>query len=349
MILEFNKYDKHYIKNNDNFTISPEIELETSDNKGKENIDKATFLEIILNSLKKFIESQSENKDKYLKKVKEILTQLHLEDDYYNDYNEQLLFQLIENTEGFEKDLYRVLYSDYITYWESDNIDYLTEMVKKYLPNFHKKWNDILKFELDNTLDRGIEFSPKLYLNGIDQIVEYIEDFYSDYNNQNYWKFTDKTSIHINVGVDNAVEWNIFKGVLMISDNKDSYIFKDMGWRKKSLYAKSFLPKLKKDLKEGREKIMNIVQFKDLKRLEKDFSQYILKKLDEWGYKNYGFNITKIKNEKYVEFRYPGGEIEKRVLIEKIHYFCYIVKLMTEPDFKRREYLKTLYKFISNI
>lgn len=350
-IYEFNSSDRRLIERiGDKFTISLEIELETSDVESPYTISVDRFLEIIKESINNFIKDN--NKDiKESIKVNNLLSELDLTEDYDEDYNQEIFDNYLKFSKTkFEKDLYLLTYSEYLTYWCSDNIDYLKKNLEKELPNFYKKWSSILKFELDNTLKRGIEFSPKLYLTGIEETIEYIKDFYDDFESQDYWYMSKYTGVHINIGLKYPIKWNILKGILMISDDGvDSFIFKDMQWRTKSLYSKSFLPQLKKDIELNREKILNHSQFKDISKLEKHFSKYILKRLEKHGYKNYGFNITRIKDMNYVEFRYPGGKINKNLLIDKLYYFCYVVELMTENSFKRKKYLKNLYKFIPNL
>lgn len=351
-IFEFNNSDKITIEQIGNqFTISLEIELETLDDQNPYNISVNKFMDIIIKSTNDFIKSNNQDLSIYSDKVNNILSDLDLDDDYDDDHNQEVFDDYIKiGYNKFEKDLYRVIYSDYLTYWCSDNIEYLTEQVKINLPNFYKKWSDILKFELDNTLKRGIEFSPKRYLNNINDTIEYINDFYKDFSNQNYWFMSKSTGLHINVGIKENKNWNILKGMLMISDEGvESFIFKDMQWRSDSLYSKSFLPQLKKDIESNREKILKHSQFQDISKLESYFSKYILKRLQKHGYKNYGFNITRINDLNYVEFRYPGGDINKELLINKLYYFCFIVELMTNKSFKRKRYLNKLYKFISNL
>lgn len=351
-IFEFNSSDKIFIQEIGHiFTISLEIELETSDKNNPYSISLDKFLEIIKKSTNEFITEKDKDIGLYGEKVNDILSELDLEEDYDDDHNQEIFEEYIKIASGkFEKDLYRVIYAEYLTYWCSDNVEYLTEQVENHLPNFYKKWSNFLKFELDNTLERGIEFSPKKYLEGIEQTIEYIDDFYNDFKNQEYWYMSKATGLHINIGLKEKKDWNILKGMLMISDEGiDSFIFKDMQWRQESMYSKSFLPQLKKDIESNKEKILKHSQFQDISKLEKYFSEYILKRLQKHGYKNYGFNITRIKEMNYVEFRYPGGDINKDLLINKLYYFCYIVQLMTERNFKRKKYLNKLYKFISNL
>ena len=74
----------------------------------------------------------------------------------------------------------------------------------------------------------------------------------------------------------------------------------------------------------------------------------LLLEVKEDGLKNFGFNITRIE-QNYVEFRYAGGEISKDALIDKLKYFSFLVYCMTNVEYKRREYLNKLYKFVDSL
>ena len=349
-IFEFNSKDKSLVSNIEGkFTISLEIELETDDKENLYKISKDKFIKIAKKSIINFLKEKEKPLENW-NIVKSLLSEIDFSDDYDDDYNQEVFDDYIKTADNeFERNLYQITYSEYLTYWLSDNIDYLEGKLELHLPNFYRKWYKILKFELDNTLDRGIEFSPKKYLIGINKTIEYINDFYSDFIDQEYWKMTSKTGIHINIGKINKENWNILKGMLMISDlDEESYIFKDMKWRIESNYTNSFLPKLKKEIISDK-KIISLEQFKNISILEEDLSNYILSKFDNDQYKNYGFNINRINRFNYVEFRYPGGQISNELIINKLYYFCYIVKLMTDEKFKRNDYLKKLYKFISKL
>lgn len=366
LILEFNRKDKEIINSiSEIFTISLEFELETDDTEGtgeeKEDgsripVNPDRYMEIAKNSAINYIKDSIKRHNKteeLLDLLDEILYQLQLSgDDEDDEYNLEIFDDYLESHQegSFENDLIQVIYADYLTYWSSDNVDYLSDKVKEHLPNFFSKWWRLLKFELDNTLKRGVEFSLLSYVEGIDKAIEMIEDFYKEFNEQTYWYMSERTGIHINIGVNYKANWNILKGFLMISDEgEQSFTFKNMEWRQKSLYTQTFLPKLKKDIEGDREKVMKHSQFQDLKKMEDFFGKYILNRIEEHGYKNYGFNITRIENLNYVEFRYPGGKVSKDVLIDKLYYFCYVVYLMTDEKYKRREYLKKVYKFIDNL
>lgn len=135
----------------------------------------------------------------------------------------------------------------------------------------------------------------------------------------------------------------------MISDfGEFSYIFKDMIWRADSIHTKSFIPELKKLSDKNRNKISKYSLHNKLSKIEDLFGKYITKELKKLGYKSYGFNISHIKDLNYIEFRYAGGKIPEETLLNKLYYLCYIVLIMTQPNYKRREYLKKLYKFLTN-
>ncbi len=351
LILEFNNKDKEIIKTiGDSFTIALEFELETEDTSNPdESISPAKFFEIVKENTTRYINDKYKGeKDKMFALVDEIINSLDFGDD--EDNIEILNEYLDEYNKGFENKLIQIIISDYMDHIISDNIEYLTDKLKENLPIFFRKWDSQLKYELDNTLNRGIEFSMKTYLDSIDKTIELIEDFYSEFNKQDYWQMNKRTGIHINIGLHHKVDWNILKGVLMISDvGEESFTFKNMEWRDKSFYTKSIIPYLKSEIESDKTKIMKHSNFYDLKNLEDHFEKFILSIIKKQGYKNFGFNITRIKDHNYVEFRYPGGEITKQTLIDKVYYFCYITYLMTDKSFKRKEYLIKLYKFISTI
>ena len=130
------------------------------------------------------------------------------------------------------------------------------------MPNFVRKWNDKIDFVGDATLDRGIEIKPKTYTKSLSESIEMINDFYSDLEKQSYWKFTEKTGLHINIGSNNKVEWNPIKGLMLLNDfnkeDKTPFMFKDMTWRMNNMFCGSLIPYIK--LMSDKEKIKIIAQ-----------------------------------------------------------------------------------------
>ena len=112
-------------------------------------------------------------------------------------------------------------------------------------------------------------------------------------------------------------------------------------------FCGSLIPYLK-DLTEKEKSILKSIDIHNLEESEEILNPFLTKKIDKIGFKNLGFNITKL-SDNYCEFRYTGGEISKDVLIEKVKYFAFVVYCMTNPEYKRKEYIKKLYKFIDTL
>jgi hypothetical protein len=346
-LFEFNRSDKNLVlERSSKFTISLEFELETDDleTSNEETINPQKFIQILKRNAYSYTDSEykGSKKDMY-DLIDEIINELEINpDDIDDDYNLDEVFPEYFKMykKGFEKDLITTLHADYLTYFVSEDIDYLESKFKENLPEFYSKWENEIKFELDNTLKRGIEFSMNTYIIGIDKTEELIKDFYKEFEKQSYWHFSERTGIHINIGLVDSVEWNPLKGIIMISDEDEfSYTFKDMPWRFESPYTKSLKPLIKGD------NILKHVDFTNIKKFEKMFNEWIVNKTSTI-YKNYGFNIKWLKDKNYIEFRYPGGDIKKDTLIDKLYYFCYITLLMVDENLKKREYIKKLWKFI---
>ncbi len=71
--------------------------------------------------------------------------------------------------------------------------------------------------------------------------------------------------------------------------------------------------------------------------------------------KEFGIKLVEIESN-YVEFRYIGhtkdgtlGGVDKSLAIDKLIYCCYIVYLMTNYEYKRKDYIKRLYKFVEEL
>lgn len=345
-LFEFNRNDKNLVsEKSTKFTISLEFELETDDieTSKEESINPQKFIQILKRNAYSYIDSEynGSKKDMY-DLIDEIINELEINpDDIDDDYNLDEVFPEYFKMykKGFEKDLITTLHADYLTYFISEDIDYLESKFKENLPEFYSKWRNEIKFELDNTLKRGIEFSMNTYIIGIEFTEELIKDFYKEFEKQSYWHFSERTGIHINIGLVDNVEWDPLKGIIMISDEDEfSYTFKDMPWRFESPYTKSLKPLIKGD------NILKHADFTNIKKFEEIFNKWIINKTSTI-YKNYGFNVKWLKDKNYIEFRYPGGDIKKDTLIDKLYYFCYITLLMTDKNLKKREYIKKLWKF----
>jgi len=198
-----------------------------------------------------------------------------------------------------------------------------------------------LKFEFDVTLKRGVEFSPKKYVIGLNRGIDMIEDFYNDFGNQDYWYMSNNTSIHINIGLSKEVDrWNYVKGlIMMVEGNEHPFVYKDIEYRQFTAYCQTLLDKVKRgEFPEFSSE--NFVE--DAEAYLEDELKFVTK---EFGSKTFGMNLKRIIEDGYVEFRFVGGDVGKDLVIDKLFYFCYIVYLMVS-DYKDLDYHKKLYKYV---
>ncbi len=353
---EVNPKDISFIQNMDKyFTVSFEFEIETDD---KSNI-KMDFsilededdIDDIISSTKHEMDIRTRSEKTLVKSIIQSLVDANEDGTIKEDMVK--IFNLDNYESNREREIVKFIKSAVMSQIAESDLLYMTKQTKKYLPNFIKKWSKKIDLVEDVTLDRGIEIKPKTYLVGLSEGTEMINDFYSDLEKQSYWKFTEKTGLHINIGVnDNNAEWNPIKGLLMLNDFNEGdappLTFKDMTWRMNSHFCGSLIPAIKSLDSKVIEKLKRSIDLNNLKETEETLNSFLTGKIKELGHKNFGFNITKLDNN-YVEFRYVGGNISKELLIEKMNYFSFVVYTMTNPEYKRREYVKKLYKFIDNL
>lgn len=339
----------------DYFTLSFEFEIETEDkthNKYKWNEINEDSIDEIADTVFEDLEI-TEKPEKKL--VDGLLIQLldYCENgDITVDIFEEIFDYKEHETSDREYLIVKHLRASILAFIYEENYTYLKRMFKLNMPNFYRKWNRKLDFVGDATLDRGIEVKPKTYLNSISNAIEILNDFYNDLESQSYWMFSERTGLHINIGVHNEnVEWNPIKGLILLNDFSKTdgtpLVFKDMTWRMNNDFCGSLMPHVMSLSQEEVEKLKKL-NLHDIKSAESYLNKFIRELVDKVGFKNLGFNITKL-DDNYVEFRYAGGVIPKDILIEKVKYFCFIIYAMTNPDFKRREYIKKLYKLIDTL
>ena len=83
--------------------------------------------------------------------------------------------------------------------------------------------------------------------------------------------------------------------------------------------------------------------------MEDYLNPFIIQANQDFYIKEFGMKLTET-DKNYVEFRYVGGgNVSEQLMLEKMQYFCYITYLMTNPEFKRKEYLKKLYVFVDKL
>ena len=140
--------------------------------------------------------------------IDDVLSEVKYEYDDY-DYLMKLLNDKKYKTTNYNKLVIQLIKPQVLSYFLSENFEYLEGKFKKNLPNFYSKYKDTIKFELDNTLKRGIEFSNKSYFNDLNDLIEMINLFYSDFNNQKYsaiininHKFNSKNTLNAGANTD---------------------------------------------------------------------------------------------------------------------------------------------------
>ena len=88
----------------------------------------------------------------------------------------------------------------------------------------------------------------------------------------------------------------------------------------------------------------------NIKDTEDFLNPFIIKANSDFYIKEFGIKLVELENAPgYVEFRYVGGNVGRKLFTDKILYFCYIVYLMTNDDYKKEQYHKKLYKYVEDI
>lgn len=335
------------------FTVAFEFEIETLDKAGLKykykDLDEETIEDVLETVTKDFKIRKKSEKDLIINLAYSLYDEV--ESKNVDDNTFDRIFDISRYTDERQIEIVSHLKNSLKSVIIEEDYTYLKRMVRTHMPNFVRKWNRKIDFVGDATLERGIEIKPKTYIPSLSESIEMINDFYNDLENQDYWHFSERTGIHINLGSNQKVKWNPIKGLLILNDfsDKDStpYTFKDMTWRMNNKFCGSIIPYLK-DMSDREKNMIRGLDISNLEESEEVLNKFLTKKVTQIGFKNLGFNITKL-SDNYCEFRYAGGVIDREVLIEKVKYFAFVVYCMTNTEYKRKEYIKKLYKFISNI
>lgn len=335
------------------FTIAFEFEIETDDETGYEydfNEIDDELIEEVFDEVRKELKIRSVRDKQFLRDLCDSIIEYINDGSLSQETFEQIF---VNNFTDSEKNISQHLRSVLLSQIISNDFYYLKSKAILHLQSFVDKWGDEIEFIQDVTLDRGIEIKPKSYVVGISKSIEMIEDFYESLNSQQYWKLDTTTGLHINIGSTQDIKWNPLKGLLLMNDCSKNpeqvpLVFKEMTWRLGNKFCGSLLEAIFKMTSNQKEIIKKNIDFEDLEKTELALNKFLNKKIIEDGVKNFGFNITRLSNN-YVEFRYAGGDLPKSVLIDKLKYFCFLVYCMTNPGYKRREYLNKLYKFVNNL
>jgi len=361
-VLNYNKFLNEYNRKtlnlltineiSNSFTIAFEIEMECDD----ENISATVHEEDLIKELKsKLISLLKNEKIDYAEKL------FFIEELCYAcqfDYEDKTLDSVL-NYDKYKDDMEAIIvyhasiiYSDIMERMDDDpnmpkdetKLEYFTEKIKEHLPKLYEKYNDTLNYVLDATLDKGIEINQLTYIDGINNSILFLNDFFDEFEKQSYWKFTNKTGIHINIGIKNEdIDWNIVKGMIILKDigTDIPFVYKNIAYRMNTSFTNSIFDQLELDKTK--------IDLNDINGTEDYINKEIEKVFKKQGPKKFAFNINHIKKQNYVEFRYIGGQVNKEIVIEKLLYFCYVVYAMTNSNYERRKYLKNLYKYFDSL
>lgn len=238
---------------------------------------------------------------------------------------------------------------------------------KRCFPNFYDKYKNKISFHEDETIVHGIEIVNSVYeeprilkriptpdidtpksihkpFTNINEAIAYMNDFFMDFEDQDHWYFSHRTSIHINIGTYEHTPINMVKGVIMISDQeKEGFVFKGIENRIVN-YCGSIKQKLIEMFKKKPNEIL--LNSTNIKEIERIINNEVLDLYDYYTAKIYGINFRK---RDYVEFRYVGGDkVNEEIMRDKIIYFCYLVYLMSS-QYRNKEYVRKLFSFINKL
>lgn len=232
---------------------------------------------------------------------------------------------------------------------------------------FEKWYNNYFVADNDISLNAGIEFITNREFRDLDTAIQCLEDFYAELYHQknvlgNDFYFDNSTGIHINIGHKKlqpsgagSEHFNLIKALLFLDEGMPEEVgiaYEKLEHRmegKHSKPVKTVLLNFIKWFTEGQ----RVDEYREdiLEKLESKINKSLYKAVGNFSrYKDYAFNLQKIvemQYDNYVEFRYVGGDVSVDVVKEKLLYFCYIVELAVNENYKREEYFEKLFNFIN--
>ena len=252
------------------------------------------------------------------------------------------------------------------------------ELMYEHLPNFMAKYASDIKLEEDASLapDPHVEFSMDYpaYITGLEEALEYLETFFTDFENQDNFFMDNRTGLHTNVGIldedDDPIEdYDLMKAMLFLNHEFATKGFESRrysGWagdiKKDAInhiatlvqneVAQEVRPGIWKttgDNKETTSVIKDLTE-RDFDAVKKALSNAVEASTRYTSPKQMGFNIKHLPYRKYVEFRYPGHDaLNYEIMRNATLYYAHIIKLSTDPQYKNDEYMKKLVGFVNNL
>ena len=292
---------------------------------------------------------------------------------YYEEFTDDPIRYLedmgYEEYQWFDADEWRDNYSGGSRY--GCDIDSLEEAMRDNFPIFMDKYENTLDFVPDGSLTCGIEFKQDNppYMVGLDAAIEYLTDFFREYDNQSVLRMSPATGLHTNIGYigpdgDMSEDYNLFKALMFLNH---TYATKGVGFpsRERSGWTND----LKQPALNNIEKFVNGLpddsQHDDVLTKKSLMKKYLSQNFEElsgiltnqvyqqarmMGSKSIGFNVNYTRSRNYIEFRYPGKEdVNLESMTKALKYYAFIVKASADPSFKKKEYVKDLVGFLNNI
>ena len=250
------------------------------------------------------------------------------------------------------------------------NVEELERAMEDNFPNFMSKYENTLKFEEDGSLSCGIEFSQDNppYMLGLDAAIEYLTDFFDEYDNQTVLRMTQSTGLHTNIGYSQdgelAESYNLFKALMFLNH---TYATKGVGFpsRQSSGWTKDLKKPALHHIQKFAEQLPEDSSHEDVLTKKSLMKKYLSREFDElsgilsnqvsktarhMGAKSIGFNVNYTSQLNYIEFRYPGKEdATLESMTKALKYYAFIVKAAADPTFKQKEYVKDLIGFMNNL
>ena len=300
--------------------------------------------------------------------------------DFYIDFiNSQAesYVEMLDQSGGGHSDDYPIDGGSFSDYQEAYRF-----ALAEHMPRFYSRYGDDIKVESDSSLsgpETSLEFSMVDYLDSLEEALQFLDIFYDDYNDQNFFHMSDKTGLHMNIGYKTIQGendfFNLVKGFMFLNElspegkapramkGVDEYDWRRKRWAKPlatSGRANLFADRLAGEYTdpmtgdEMRKKGKDFVQKLNdedagMSDVEEAFSTQLQVQGRLIGAKSTGFNVAYADGRdgdegiRYIEFRYPGGEITEEVAKDLTLYYCHIVKLMADKQYMKDEYIK---KFI---
>ena len=304
----------------------------------------------------------------------------YIDEQSSSDY-EEFQSDPVDYLEGnFGYNLEQEYYDRYDVYPGQDEggAEDMHELMYEHLPNFMAKYASDIKLEEDASLapDPHVEFSMDYpaYITGLEEALEYLETFFTDFENQDNFFMDNRTGLHTNVGIldedDDPIEdYDLMKAMLFLNHEFATKGFESRrysGWagdiKKDAInhiatlvqneVAQEVRPgiwKLTGDNKETTSVIKDLTE-RDFDAVKKALSNAVEVSTRYTSPKQMGFNIKHLPYRKYVEFRYPGHDaLNYDIMRNATLYYAHIIKISTDPQYKNDEYMKKLVGFINNL